>query len=66
MTVTVQGRTVAYIDTDPKHEAEKPTVLFLHGWGAPAETYRLMLDHLACPASAAVPNRRRRGAWTTM
>ena len=47
MTVTVQGRTVAYIDTDPTNEANKPTVLFLHGWGAPADTYRLMIDHLA-------------------
>ena len=47
MTVTVQGRTVAYIDTDPENTAAKPTVLFLHGWGAPAETYRLMIDHLA-------------------
>ena len=47
MTVTVQGRTVAYIDTDPTNVADKPTVLFLHGWGAPAETYRLMIDHLA-------------------
>ena len=47
MTVTVQGRTVAYIDTDPANAAGKPTVLFLHGWGAPAETYRLMIDHLA-------------------
>lgn len=47
MTVTVQGRTVSYIDTDPKNESHRPVVLFLHGWGAPAETYRLMLDHLA-------------------
>ena len=47
MTIEVQGRTVAYIDTDPTNESGRPVVLFLHGWGAPAETYRLMLDHLA-------------------
>lgn len=47
MTVEVQGRQVAYMDTDPRNEHNRPTVLFLHGWGAPAETYRLMLDHLA-------------------
>ena len=47
MTVTVQGRTVAYIDTDPANAAGNPTVLFLHGWGAPAETYRLIFQHLA-------------------
>ncbi len=47
MTVTVNGLTVSYIDSDPANAQGKPTVLFLHGWGAPAETYRLMLDHLA-------------------
>ena len=56
MTVTVQGRTVAYIDTDPTHEAGKPTVLFLHGWGAPAETYRLMIDHLATYCRVVAPD----------
>lgn len=47
MTIQVQGRTVSYIDTDPKNAGEKPVLLFLHGWGAPAETYRVLLDHLA-------------------
>ena len=47
MTIQVQGRVVSYIDTDPVNENNRPTVLFLHGWGAPAETYRLMIDHLA-------------------
>lgn len=56
MTVTVQGRTVAYIDTDPVNEAAKPTVLFLHGWGAPAETYRLMIDHLAAYCRVVAPD----------
>ena len=45
MEITVQGRTVSYIDSAPA--ADKPVVLFLHGWGAPAETYRLLIDHLA-------------------
>ena len=56
MTVTVQGRTVAYIDTDPKNEENRPTVLFLHGWGAPAETYRLMIDHLATYCRVVAPD----------
>ena len=56
MTVTVQGRAVAYIDTDPENEAGKPTVLFLHGWGAPAETYRLMIDHLAAYCRVVAPD----------
>lgn len=47
MTIQVQGRTVSYIDTDPKNADGKPVLLFLHGWGAPAETYRVLLDHLA-------------------
>ena len=56
MTVTVQGRTVAYIDTDPVCEGNKPTVLFLHGWGAPAETYRLMIDPLATYCRVVAPD----------
>ena len=47
MTIEIQGRVVSYIDTDPTNESHKPTVLFLHGWGAPAETYRLIFQHLA-------------------
>lgn len=47
MTVDIQGRTVAYIDTDPDNAGHRPVVLFLHGWGAPAATYHLLLDHLA-------------------
>ena len=46
MTIEIQGRTVSYIDTAPG-VADRPIVLFLHGWGAPAETYRLMIDHLS-------------------
>lgn len=47
MTVEIYGRRVSYIDSDPANESNKPTVLFLHGWAAPAATYKLMLDHLA-------------------
>lgn len=39
---TVDGLRIAYID-----EGVGQTVLLLHGWGAPAETYRLMIDHLS-------------------
>lgn len=45
--ITIQGRTVTYYDSDPVNETGKTVVLFLHGWGAPAATYRLLLDHLS-------------------
>ncbi|HIW74889.1 MAG TPA: alpha/beta hydrolase [Firmicutes bacterium] len=41
MEITIDGRQVRYID-----EGEGPEVLLLHGWAAPAETYRLIIDHL--------------------
>lgn len=41
-TITVEGLTARYID-----EGTGPAVLLLHGWGAPAETYRLIIDHLS-------------------
>jgi len=56
MTVEVQGRVVSYIDTDPTNESCHPTVLFLHGWGAPADTYRLMLDHLGTYCRVVAPD----------
>lgn len=46
-TVSVYGKTVAYRDNDPENAAGKPTVLFLHGWGAPVSTYALLLDYLS-------------------
>ncbi len=55
MTIQVQGRTVAYIDSAPD-ATDRPVVLFLHGWGAPAETYRLMLDHLATYCRVIAPD----------
>lgn len=56
MTIEVQGRVVNYIDTDPENNSGRPVVLFLHGWGAPAETYRLMLDHLATYCRVVAPD----------
>lgn len=38
----MEGRTVRYID-----QGVGPEVLLLHGWGAPAATYRLIIEHLA-------------------
>ena len=47
MTVSIGGKTVAYMDSDPQNGDNKPVVLFLHGWGAPVATYALLLNHLA-------------------
>ena len=47
MTCTIGGRTVAYMDSDPKNAAGKPVVLFLHGWGAPHTVYKGLLDSLS-------------------
>lgn len=45
MEMTVNGLRVQYLDTG--ETADGPTVLFLHGWGAPVSTYSLLTDHLA-------------------
>ena len=42
MNLTIDGRQVQYLD-----KGEGPTLLFLHGWAAPVETYRLLTDHLS-------------------
>lgn len=42
MECTVNGLRVQYID-----QGNGPVVLLVHGWGAPAETYRLLIDHLS-------------------
>ncbi len=41
-TMSLYGKTVQYLDA-----GEGPTVLFLHGWGAPVSVYALLTDHLA-------------------
>lgn len=41
-TVSCDGLSVAYIE-----QGEGADLLLLHGWGARAETYRLLIDHLA-------------------
>ncbi len=56
MTVEIDGRVVSYIDSDPVNADGKPTVLFLHGWGAPAATYTLLLDHLATYCRVVAPD----------
>ncbi len=56
MTIDVNGLQVAYIDSDPRNADGKPTVLFLHGWGAPVATYKLMLDHLATYCRVVAPD----------
>ena len=50
-TVTVEGLNIAYID-----EGTGPVVLLLHGWGAPAETYRLIIDQLATYCRVIAPD----------
>lgn len=49
--IEVQGLTVSYID-----EGSGPAVLLLHGWGAPAETYRLIVNHLAAYRRVIAPD----------
>lgn len=51
MTVTIDGRTVSYID-----QGEGQTVLFLHGWAAPVSTYQLITDHLAAYCRVIAPD----------
>ncbi|MGI6265182.1 MAG: alpha/beta fold hydrolase [Acutalibacteraceae bacterium] len=51
METTIGGRKVAYID-----QGSGPVVLLLHGWGAPGETYRLIVDHLSAYCRVIVPD----------
>lgn len=43
--------TVRYIE-----KGSGPVVLLLHGWGAPAETYRLIIDHLSAYCRVIAPD----------
>ncbi len=51
MELILKGKTVTYID-----KGEGPVVLLLHGWGAPAETYRLIIDHLSTYCRVVAPD----------
>lgn len=50
-TCIADGLTVSYID-----QGQGPVVLLLHGWGAPAETYRLIIDHLSAYCRVIAPD----------
>ena len=45
-TTQILGLRVRYLTGGPA-ETDRPPILFLHGWGAPAETYRVLLDYLS-------------------
>lgn len=51
METSVDGRRVTYID-----QGSGPVVLLLHGWGAPAATYRLIIDHLSAYCRVIAPD----------
>ena len=51
MEITIDGRCVRYID-----EGQGPEVLLLHGWAAPAQTYRLIIDHLSSRCRVVAPD----------
>lgn len=51
MEIKIDGRRVRYID-----EGQGPEVLLLHGWGAPAQTYRLIIDHLSKRCRVVAPD----------
>lgn len=51
MEMMLNGRRVAYID-----QGEGPAVLLLHGWGAPAATYRLIINHLSAYCRVIAPD----------
>lgn len=44
MELTVDGLKINYLDIGSKNQQ---TVLFLHGWGAPVDTYALLTNYLA-------------------
>lgn len=51
MEATIGGKRVSYID-----QGNGPAVLLLHGWGAPASTYRLIIDHLSAYCRVIAPD----------
>lgn len=51
MQITIDGRQVSYID-----QGEGSVILLLHGWGAQASTYRLIIDHLSARFRVIAPD----------
>lgn len=51
MEIQIDGRRVRYID-----EGQGPEVLLLHGWAAPAETYRRIIDLLSPRCRVVAPD----------
>ena len=51
METTINGLRVRYID-----EGTGPEVLLLHGWGAEASVYRLIIDHLSSRFRVVAPD----------
>lgn len=51
MDCIVGGRHIAYID-----QGTGPVVVLLHGWAAPAATYRLIIDHLSAYCRVVAPD----------
>ncbi len=51
MEIQIDGRCVSYID-----QGQGPEILLLHGWGAPAQTYRLIIDHLSSRCRVVAPD----------
>ena len=51
MQITIDGRQVTYID-----QGEGAVVLLLHGWGAQASTYKLIIDHLSARFRVIAPD----------
>lgn len=49
--ITIDGRRVSYID-----EGQGTEVLLLHGWAAPAQNYRLIIDHLSPRCRVVAPD----------
>ena len=53
MEIEVQGLKINYLDSG---DANRPVVLFLHGWGAPVSTYALLTDYLSQSFRVIAPN----------
>ncbi len=49
--IQINGLSIEYID-----QGEGEVVLLLHGWNAPASTYRLIIDHLSTRFRVIAPN----------